>query len=108
MISIQGPDATDFLQNLMTADIRIFEKEGPERAAIFTGFLNVKGKVLFDAIVVKPRLAGQTKESGEMEYWIDVESEEDAPALMKHLKKYALRKKLQISDMSHVIKSFQI
>jgi hypothetical protein len=40
----------------MTADIKLFDRE-PDRAAIFTGFLNVKGKILFDAIVVKPRLA---------------------------------------------------
>ena len=57
MISIQGPDATAFLQNLITADIKLFEKDGHDRAAIFTSFLNVKGKVLFDAIIVKPRLA---------------------------------------------------
>ena len=27
---------------------------------------------------------------------------------MKHMKRYALRKKLEINDMSHIIKSFQI
>lgn len=58
MISIRGPDASDLLQNIMTQDINIFNKEGPNRAAIATAFLNAKGKVLMDAIVVKPRLAG--------------------------------------------------
>lgn len=58
VISVRGPDASDLLQNLMTQDINLFEKEGPNRAAISTAFLNAKGKVLMDGIVVKPRLAG--------------------------------------------------
>jgi hypothetical protein len=28
-----------------------------ERAAIYTGFLNVKGKIVMDAIIAKPLLA---------------------------------------------------
>ena len=42
-----------------------------ERAAIFTCFLNPKGKLLFDAIIAKPLLAEQ-KEGSMMEYWMDV------------------------------------
>ena len=37
--------------------MNIFEKEGDERAAIYTSFLTVKGKTMFDAIITKPRLA---------------------------------------------------
>ena len=55
----------------------IFKKEGQSRAAIFTAFLTVKGKVMFDAIIVKPKLAKQDDEGGEIEYWIDVH-EKDA------------------------------
>ena len=33
-----------------------FKKEN-DRAAIYTGFLNPKGKILFDAIIAKPLLA---------------------------------------------------
>jgi hypothetical protein len=58
--------------------MKVFEKEKPDRAAIFTAFLNVKGKTLFDAMIVKPKLALQTDESGEIEYWIDVNSDSDA------------------------------
>ena len=78
MISVRGPDATAFLQNLVTADMKLFETEKPDRAALFTAFLNVKGKVMFDGIIVKPKLASQTDESGEIEYWIDVDAESDA------------------------------
>jgi len=41
----------------MTGDMNNFKKDGTQRAAIFTTFLNVKGKVQFDAIVAKPKLA---------------------------------------------------
>ena len=59
VISVRGPDATSFLQNLTTNDMRIFSKEGSDRAALMTAFLNPKGRVMFDAFVVKPKLAGQ-------------------------------------------------
>ena len=58
-------------------------------------------------MIVKPKLAGQD-DPKEVEYWIDVDSQDDAEVLMKHLKKYKLRKKVQINDLSHIIKSFQI
>ena len=57
VISIRGPTATTILQNLITQDMKIFKEEGLSRAAIFTAFLTVKGKVMFDAIIVKPKLA---------------------------------------------------
>ena len=60
---------------------------------------------MFDAMIVKPLLAGQ-KTDDEVEYWIDVSSEEDATDLIKHMKRYALRKKININDISHIIKSF--
>ena len=39
--------------------MRIFSKEGSDRAALMTAFLNPKGRVMFDAFIVKPKLAGQ-------------------------------------------------
>lgn len=103
MISVRGPNSSEFLQNLISQDITLFEKEYPDRAAIMTSFMNPKGKVLFDAFVIKPRLAGQKEEP---EYWIDVGSDEDSTALLRHLKRYAIRKPLVIKDISHIIKSY--
>jgi folate-binding Fe-S cluster repair protein YgfZ len=74
--------------------MKLFETEKPDRAAIYTGFLNVKGKIMFDAFRVQPKLACQDDKMGEIEYWIDVEKDNDAPALIKHLNRYALRKKV--------------
>lgn len=83
VISIRGPDSTAFLQGLITQDMNIFTKEGKDRAAIFTGFLNVRGKLLFDAIIAKPLLANQ--DSGDTEYWVDV-ADYDCDDFLKHLK----------------------
>ena len=73
VISVRGPKSTEFLQKLTTQDMRLFDKD-QNRACIFTGFLNVKGRLLFDAMIVKPKLAGQAEEP---EYWLDVH-EKDA------------------------------
>ena len=67
----------------------LFEKDGPERAAVYTSFLSVKGKTLFDGIVVKPRLAGQNSE--DTEFWLDVHVD-DVDSLTALLKRYAMRK----------------
>ena len=84
--------------------MRLFE-ESAERAALYTSFLTVKGKTMLDAIVVKPRLAGQT--SDDMEYWVDID-EADADPLRKHLRRYAMRKNIKIEDISHIIRPFSI
>ena len=56
IISLRGPDSSSFLQGLTTQDMNLFQKE-KERASIFTSFMNVKGKTLFDCFVCKPLLA---------------------------------------------------
>ena len=65
---------------------------------------------MFDAIIVKPLLAKQneTDPDDHVEYWIDVH-EGDAQDLVKHLKRYAIRKKgLFINDISNIIKPFAL
>jgi len=64
--------------------------------------MNAKGKILFDGIVVKPKLAAQHLPD-EIEYWIDVEDSNDKKKLLKHLNTYSLRKKVQINDISESI-----
>jgi len=39
--------------------MRLFQRE-PDRAALYTGFLTVKGKMMFDGVIAKPKLALQT------------------------------------------------
>ena len=57
VISVRGKDSTSILQNTITNDMRLFKKDA-DRAAIYTHLLTSKGKVMFDAIIAKPRLAG--------------------------------------------------
>lgn len=112
---MRGPDATKLLQDLMTQDISLFNSE-PNRAALNTAFLNVKGKVLYEAIIVKPLLANQDyhpeKEgtpqdyANDVEYWLDVDRA-DLKGIAKMLTKYKLRKKLaKIEDISDIIKVY--
>ena len=42
-----------------------------------------------------------------MEYWVDVD-QADAEPLRKHLRRYAMRKNIQIEDISHIIRPFSI
>jgi folate-binding Fe-S cluster repair protein YgfZ len=83
VLSIRGPESQTFLQGLMTSDINQFKKDGMERGAIFTTFLNVKGKIIFDAIIARPLLANQKDD--DMEFWMEV-AQEDLEAAIKHLK----------------------
>ena len=103
VISVRGPDSQQFLQGLMTSDINHFKKDGKQRAAIFTTFLTVKGKIIFDAIIAKPLLANQKED--DLEFWMDV-AECDLDEALKHLRKYAIRKKVLIQDISHIIKVY--
>jgi glycine cleavage system aminomethyltransferase T len=57
IISVSGKDSTLFLQSLITNDMKIFEKEEEiNRASIFALFLNPKGRILFDSILIKSQL----------------------------------------------------
>ena len=94
----------ELLQNTTTQDMRLFD-ESEDRAALYTSFLTTKGKTMFDAFVVKPKLAAQTPE--DMEFWIDIHSDDIAP-LRKHLRRYAMRKNIRIDIITDVIKSFSI
>jgi len=55
IVSVSGEDSTNFLQSMITNDMKLFEKE-QERAAIYGLFLNPKGRVLYDAIIIKSQL----------------------------------------------------
>ena len=58
VISVRGRDSTNLLQNITSTNMKTFEAEGPERAALYASLMTTKGKVMFDAIIAKPKLAG--------------------------------------------------
>lgn len=53
IVSVTGPDAESFLQSMMTNDMKLLKDN---RAALFTLFLNPKGRILYDTILVKSHL----------------------------------------------------
>lgn len=104
VISIAGKDAEKFLQGLTTNDVSKMPNgnQGDSThgaSLLYTGILTNKGRMITDAFVSKH------DDNGETSFMLDV-SKRTKKALMKHLKKYKLRSKVAIKDISdevHVI-----
>lgn len=90
LISLEGPDATDFLHNLIPAPVLPLEDES---SCIATAFLNAKGRVLNDVFLYKP-----SKENAQ-QWYLEVDTN-SAPAVMRHLKKHKLRSKFKLERLS--------
>lgn len=87
LLSLEGPDAGQFLQGLITQNI-LTNLEKP----IYTAFLNAQGRVLNDVFIYPPR---PTPTNTAEEFLVEVDSAE-AQNLYKHLKKHKLRSKFKI------------
>ena len=86
IIYINGIDAKDFLQNILTNDLnKISDKQ-----SIFSSLLTAQGKYLFDFILVKHKRG----------YLIDCEKNE-LENLIKILKIYKLRSKVEILNLTN-------
>jgi tRNA-modifying protein YgfZ len=85
VVSVSGEDAGSFLDNLITNDMGVLDRQD----AIFAGLLSPQGKVLFDFLVAED-------DGG---YLLDV-ARDQAPALVKRLSMYKLRARVAISDAS--------
>lgn len=87
VIRLHGDLVTDFLQSLITNDINHLSQQ----PAIFSMFLNKAGRVLYDAIIYK------TKENTQLLVECDAQADVD---LVKHLKMFRVRKKIDIDVAS--------
>eukprot|EP00347_Sterkiella_histriomuscorum_P020088 403339151 len=105
VISMRGKDVKAFLQGLITSDMNVFDQEGPQRAAIYATFMTPKGKIRMDCFIVRPLLANQN--SGETEYWIDVE-ENDVSEFLSIVTKHRIRKDVKFLDVSDAIEVFSV
>jgi len=85
LISVEGPDAKDFLQNIISNDI----EKVSETSSLFSGIFTAQGKYLYEFFIIK------NNES----YFLDCEST-FKEELIKHLSKYKLRSKIEIKDLS--------
>lgn len=91
VVAVTGPDASTFLQSLITNDMGALDSQ----TALHTGLLSPQGKILFDFFVVKAADG----------FRLDV-AREHAAALVKRLSMYKLRAAVaisNISDTTHVL-----
>lgn len=93
LITVRGEDARDFLQGLITNDIKLLESQG----MIYACLLTPQGKFLYDFFIYQDGDA----------YTLDCEGGERADALLSRLKKYKLRAKVQL-DIQQDADVFQI
>lgn len=87
VLRVSGNETSDFLQGLITNDMKHLE-EGASN--IYTLFLNVKGRVMYDAIVYK------SEESNS--YYMECDSQV-AESLQRHLRLYRVKRQI---DVEHV------
>ena len=93
LLYINGPDAKDFLQNLISNDIN----KVSENSSCFASLFTPQGKFLYEFIVVEHK-------SG---YFIDCEKSQSAE-IFKQLNLYKIRTKVEILNLSNefVVASF--
>ena len=93
IIYVNGPDARDFLQNLISNDIN----KVTDNSSCFASLLTPQGKFLFEFIVVKHK-------SG---FFIDCEKNQ-SDEIYKQLSLYKIRSKVEILNLSNefVVASF--
>lgn len=87
VLRISGENSSEFLQGLITNDIRLL-KSGSE--SLYAMFLNNKGRVLFDSIIFRS--------SDSDTFLLECDSK-CIEQLIKHLKVYKLRKKIDIESL---------
>ncbi|XP_046402777.1 putative transferase CAF17 homolog, mitochondrial [Ischnura elegans] len=105
LVRVSGKDAVEYLQGLITNDIRhLSEDHAPTKdsrqssKAMYCMFLDARGRVILDSIVYRVVTAdGCDKNNGV--YFVECDSEMSS-TLVKHLKLYKLRKKVDISPVS--------
>jgi len=87
VLRVTGNEASTFLQGLITNDMKHLDEGAPN---IYTLFLNIRGRVMCDAIVYK------SKENNL--YYVECDSQ-IVDSLQRHLKMYRVRRKI---DIEHV------
>eukprot|EP01116_Phalansterium_solitarium_P013820 TRINITY_DN31239_c0_g1_i1.p1 TRINITY_DN31239_c0_g1~~TRINITY_DN31239_c0_g1_i1.p1 ORF type:complete len:392 (-),score=49.65 TRINITY_DN31239_c0_g1_i1:190-1296(-) len=100
-LKLEGNDVLKFLQSLTTNQMQLLspdvETNSLGKTLIYSGFLSVQGRVLFDAFIYRD-VPGK--------FFIDCDSTLVAD-LEAHLRKYKMRSKIDISNVSSSFKVFQ-
>ena len=85
LISVSGEDAEDFLQNILSNDI----KKVVENNSIFSAIFTPQGKYLYEFFIIKSKNG----------YFLDCD-DEFTSEIIEYLSKYKLRSKIEIRDFS--------
>ncbi|KAH8600410.1 hypothetical protein B0O99DRAFT_610639 [Bisporella sp. PMI_857] len=83
LVSLRGPDATHFLQGVITANLA---PSTPRITGFYAAFLNAKGRLVND-VFIYPGVEGA--------WLIEVDAKE-ADKLVKHIRRYKLRAKFDV------------
>ncbi|XP_069671694.1 putative transferase CAF17 homolog, mitochondrial [Periplaneta americana] len=96
ILRVSGEEASVFIQGLITNDMRHIEEGAP---SMYTMFLNTKGRVMYDAIIYK---------SKEQNVFLIECDKSASPQLLKHLKMYRVRRKIDIKNIDDELKVWVI
>ena len=100
LISLHGPDASKYLQGLITNNVPAPGAEG-SRLGFYSAFLNASGRVLHDVFIYPTQHSEQWRnrapksERDEVGYLIEVDAGK-VEHLAKHLKRFKLRAKIGV------------
>ncbi|CAF9930151.1 MAG: hypothetical protein GOMPHAMPRED_005588 [Gomphillus americanus] len=95
LIELQGPQASQFLQGLTTANITPWTEGHPR--TVYSAFLNAQGRVLQD-VFIYPITNSSGAAANEQGFLIDVDANQ-VGNLLKWLRKYKLRAKVTIREV---------
>jgi folate-binding Fe-S cluster repair protein YgfZ len=116
LISVRGPDSPTYLQNLITNDIRLLNKntlnngenetQQQNKSSLFAMILNNRGRIMYDTIIYKNQNS-TNDQINESEYFLEIDSRfvQDALRLFKMLK---VKKKVEVGEADKNLKLLSI
>lgn len=90
VLKLAGPDAANFLHNLIPAPVQPLREHG---SLLYSAFLNAKGRIIHDIFIHKP---AQDKAE---DWYLEVDAN-SAQAVMSHIKKHKLRSRFELARLS--------
>ena len=99
-LQVKGVDTKKFLQSMCTNDVTVLKKRGD---AIAAAFLNTKGRIIADAVIVDNSISGEK----DAESVILEVNKALLDSLVKHLTIYKLRSKVALSILQIHSKVYQ-
>ncbi|TWU73701.1 ccr4 associated factor [Metarhizium rileyi] len=98
LLAVSGPEATKFLQGIVTANMT--NAEGlPRTDAFYSGFLNATGRVVHDIFIYPFQHGRSALAAGEEGYLIEADAGEMA-RFTKLIKRYKLRAKVTVRSLA--------